>query len=177
MPFDSPQRYFDLSKTKPRSAVLARAKNELLAACPKHHIIIVHEGWKLKVLRSDGLQTGHFNLYKPGYLSSLYGYDYWIFKEATLHYAGTPASVEGQVTYKSTVLTRCPRPEDFIASTHLKDGPYLTFLRLDGCRYGLIQSELVRIGGSSISQVSLRTMDPGALPQPPKGRGDTRCGT
>lgn len=89
MPSFDPSNYFNRSKTAAREEVLRQMLADLQADHPESHVLITHDGDKVKVQRSDSVASGHVDLYSSGLIQRTYGYDWWVFKQARVEYKGS----------------------------------------------------------------------------------------
>lgn len=89
MPAFDPSKYFNRSKTIAREEVLRQMLADLQADHPESHVLIAHDGDKVKIQRSDSVASGHVDLYNNGLINRTYGYDWWVFKQARVEYKGT----------------------------------------------------------------------------------------
>jgi hypothetical protein len=89
MPSFDPSNYFNRSKTAAREEVLRQMLADLQADNPESHVLITHDGDKVKVQRSDSVASGHVDLYSSGLIQRTYGYDWWVFKQARVEYKGS----------------------------------------------------------------------------------------
>lgn len=89
MPSFVPSNYFDRSKAAAREEVLRQMLTDLQADHPDSHLLITHDGDKVKVHKSDSVASGHVDLYNNGLIQRTYGYDWWVFKQARVEYKGS----------------------------------------------------------------------------------------
>ena len=89
MPVFDPSNYFNRSKTIAREEVLRQILADLQGDHPGSHVLITHDGDKVKIQRSDSVTTGHVDLYNNGLINRTYGYDWWVFKQAGVEYKGS----------------------------------------------------------------------------------------
>ena len=89
MPTFDPSNYFNQSKTAAREEVLRQMLADLQVDHPESHVLITHDGDKVKVQRSDSVASGHVDLYNQGLIQRTYGYDWWVFKQARVEYKGS----------------------------------------------------------------------------------------
>lgn len=89
MPAFDPSNYFNRSKAAAREEVLRQMLTDLQADHPESHVLITHDGDKVKVQRSDSVSSGHVDLYSNGLIQRTYGYDWWVFKQARVEYKGS----------------------------------------------------------------------------------------
>jgi len=89
MPSFNPSAYLNRSKTAAREEVLRQMLADLQADHPESHVLIAHDGDKVKVQRSDSVASGHVDFYNNGLINRTYGYDWWVFKQARVGYKGS----------------------------------------------------------------------------------------
>jgi hypothetical protein len=112
-------KYFDYTRTKSREELLKSVRDDAVVHYPGAHIIVVasdHD--KVQFFRSDGLQPmRHFEVFRKGPLgfNGTYGYNIYVFTEATVFYDWNPA------------------PGDFITTEcRVEDKGLYSFIRQDG---------------------------------------------